>query len=113
MGKSPEPPGGGAPQPKPAHFDNGGESSDGGEIAIVVVLEGAGRRVPLDSGVDDVGGMAVHIASRVTDLAGPGEVLVSGTVFGTVVGGPFEFEERGLHELKGVPGRWPLFALGA
>ena len=39
-------------------------------------------------------------------------MLVSGTVFGTVVGGPFEFEDRGFHELKGVPGRWPLFALG-
>jgi len=61
---------------------------------------------------EDVGGMAVHIASRVSGLAGPGEVLVSGTVFGTVVGGPFSFEDRGLHELKGVPGRWPLFALG-
>jgi class 3 adenylate cyclase len=62
---------------------------------------------------DDVGGMAVHIASRVSALAAPGEVLVSGTVFGTVVGGPFTFADRGLHELKGVPGRWPLFALGA
>jgi len=62
---------------------------------------------------DDVGGMAVHIASRVTGLAGAREVLVSGTVFGTVVGGPFAFEDRGFHELKGVPGRWPLFALGA
>ncbi len=61
---------------------------------------------------EDVGGMAVHIASRVNGLAGPGEVLVSGTVRGTVVGGPFAFEDRGLHELKGVPGRWPLFALG-
>jgi class 3 adenylate cyclase len=61
---------------------------------------------------EDVGGMAVHIASRVCGLAGPGEVLVSGTVFGTVVGGPFMFEERGFHELKGVPDRWPLFALG-
>jgi class 3 adenylate cyclase/pimeloyl-ACP methyl ester carboxylesterase len=61
---------------------------------------------------DDVGGMAVHIASRVSGLAGAGEVLVSGTVFGTVVGGPFAFEDRGFHELKGVPGRWPLFALG-
>ena len=60
----------------------------------------------------DVGGMAVHIASRVSGLAGGGEVLVSGTVFGTVVGGPFTFEDRGFHELKGVPGRWPLFALG-
>ncbi len=62
---------------------------------------------------EDVGGMAVHIASRVSALAGPGEVLVSGTVFGTVVGGPFAFEDRGFHELKGVPGRWPVFALGA
>jgi len=62
---------------------------------------------------EDVGGMAVHIASRVGGLAGAGEVLVSGTVFGTVVGGPFTFEDRGFHELKGVPGRWPLFALGA
>jgi class 3 adenylate cyclase len=62
---------------------------------------------------DDVGGMAVHIASRVNALAEAGEVLVSGTVFGTVVGGPFAFEDRGFHELKGVPGRWPLFCLGA
>jgi class 3 adenylate cyclase len=62
---------------------------------------------------DDLGGMAVHIAARVCALAGAGEVLVSGTVFGTVVGGPFTFEDRGLHELKGVPVRWPLFALGA
>ena len=58
-----------------------------------------------------VGGMAVHSASRVSGLAGGSEVLVSGTVFGTVVGGPFSFEDRGFHELKGVPGRWPLFAL--
>ena len=61
---------------------------------------------------EDVGGMAVHIASRVAGLAAADEVLVSGTVFGTVVGGPFSFEDRGFHELKGVPGRWPLFALG-
>ncbi len=60
---------------------------------------------------EDVGGMAVHIASRVSGLAGAREVLVSGTVFGTVVGGPFTFEDKGFHELKGVPGRWPLFAL--
>jgi class 3 adenylate cyclase len=60
---------------------------------------------------EDVGGMAVHIASRVSGLAEPGEVLVSGTVYGTVVGGPLKFEDRGPHELKGVPGRWPVFAL--
>ncbi len=62
---------------------------------------------------EDVGGMAVHIAARVSALASAGEVLVSGTVFGTVVGGPFAFTDRGLHELKGVPGHWPLFALSA
>jgi class 3 adenylate cyclase len=60
---------------------------------------------------DDVAGMAVHIASRLADLAAPGEVLTSGTVFGTVVGGPFSFEDRGFRELKGVPGPWPLWAL--
>ena len=62
---------------------------------------------------EDVGGMAVHIASRVSDLANASEVLVSGTVFGTVVGGPFTFDDRGLYELKGVAGRWPLFSLGS
>jgi class 3 adenylate cyclase len=60
---------------------------------------------------DDVGGMAVHIASRTSELAGAGEVLVSGTVAGTVVGGPFAFEDRGRHQLRGVPGEWPLFTL--
>jgi class 3 adenylate cyclase len=59
----------------------------------------------------DVGGMAVHIAARVCGLAAPGEVWASGTVYGTVVGGPFQFEDVGMHELKGVPGRWPVFAL--
>ncbi|HXW59175.1 MAG TPA: adenylate/guanylate cyclase domain-containing protein [Solirubrobacteraceae bacterium] len=60
---------------------------------------------------EDVAGMAVHIAARVNGLAQPGEVLVSGTVFGTVVGGPFSFQSRGSHALKGVPGQWPIFAL--
>jgi class 3 adenylate cyclase len=60
---------------------------------------------------DDVGGMAVHIAARVSALAQPGEVLASGTTYGTVVGAGLRFEDRGLHELKGVPGPWPLFAL--
>ena len=59
----------------------------------------------------DVGGMAVHIAARVGALAGPGEVLASGTTYGTVVGAGLRFEDRGNHALKGVPGRWPLFAL--
>lgn len=60
---------------------------------------------------EDVGGMAVHIASRVAHLAEPGEILASGTAYGTVVGSGLDFEWRGDHELKGVPGRWPIFAL--
>jgi len=60
---------------------------------------------------DDVGGMAVHIASRVNSKAGAGEVLVSSTVKDLVVGSPIAFEERGAHELKGVPGEWRLFAV--
>jgi class 3 adenylate cyclase len=59
----------------------------------------------------DVGGMAVHIAARVCDMAGPEEVLTSGTVYGTVFGSGLEFEMRGAHELRGVPGPWPIFAL--
>jgi class 3 adenylate cyclase len=60
---------------------------------------------------DDVGGMAVHIASRVAGLARPGEVLASGTAFGTVVGSDLQFDWRATQELKGVPGQWPLFTL--
>ena len=60
---------------------------------------------------DGIGGMAVHIAARVAALAEGGEILVSGTTFGTVVGAGLDFDYRGEHRLKGVPGRWPLFAL--
>ncbi|HEV2062816.1 MAG TPA: adenylate/guanylate cyclase domain-containing protein [Solirubrobacteraceae bacterium] len=60
---------------------------------------------------DDVGGMAVHIAARVCAIAGPAEVLASGTTFGTVVGSGLEWEFQGDRDLKGVPGRWPIFRL--
>ena len=60
---------------------------------------------------DVLGGLAVHIAARVGALASPGEVLVSGTVKDLVVGSGIEFEDRGEHELKGVPGAWKLFAV--
>jgi class 3 adenylate cyclase len=59
---------------------------------------------------DDVGGLAVHIGARVCALAGPGEVLVSGTVKDLVVGSGIGFADRGEHELKGVPDRWRLWA---
>jgi class 3 adenylate cyclase/pimeloyl-ACP methyl ester carboxylesterase len=58
---------------------------------------------------DGVRGMAVHLATRVMGVAASGGVLVSGTVKDLVVGSGIEFAERGLHELKGVPGEWALF----
>ncbi len=62
---------------------------------------------------DDVGGIAVHIGARVGSSAAAGEVLVSGTVKDLVVGSGISFEDRGERELKGVPGRWRLFAVAA
>jgi class 3 adenylate cyclase len=59
----------------------------------------------------DVAGIAVHIGARVAELAGAGEVLVSGTVPPLVVGSGLEFADRGEHELKGVPGTWRIFAM--
>jgi class 3 adenylate cyclase len=57
-----------------------------------------------------VRGIAVHIASRVMGRAGPSEVVVSSTVKDLVGGSGLSFEDRGTHELKGVPGEWQLFA---
>lgn len=59
----------------------------------------------------DVGGIAVHIGARVSALAGSGEIVVSSTVKDLVVGSGIDFEDRGAHELKGVPGEWRLFAV--
>jgi class 3 adenylate cyclase len=59
---------------------------------------------------EDLGGMTVHIGARVAAMAGPHEVLVSQTVRDLVVGSELDFNDRGDHELKGVPGTWHLFA---
>jgi class 3 adenylate cyclase len=59
---------------------------------------------------DDIAGLAVTIAKRVSDLAGPGEVLVTRTVTDHVVGSGIEFEDRGKQQLKGIPGSWRLFS---
>jgi class 3 adenylate cyclase len=53
---------------------------------------------------DDIGGIAVHIGARVSALAGPNDVLVSSTLRDLVIGSGIEFEDRGAHGLKGVPG---------
>jgi pimeloyl-ACP methyl ester carboxylesterase len=62
---------------------------------------------------DDIGGIAVNICARVSALAGPGEVLASRTVVDLVAGSGLVFDDRGEHELKGVPGAWRLFAAKA
>jgi class 3 adenylate cyclase len=62
---------------------------------------------------DGIGGIAVHIGARVSALAAPNEVLVSSTLRDLVIGSGLEFEERGSHELKGVPGEWRLFAVAS
>lgn len=60
---------------------------------------------------DDIAGLAVHIGARISALAQPGEVLVSSTVKDLVAGSGITFEDRGSHELKGVPGEWRVLAV--
>jgi class 3 adenylate cyclase len=61
-----------------------------------------------DSGIAGIG---VHIAARVMEAASLGELLVSAAVPMLVAGSGIEFDDRGEHELKGVPGSWKLFAV--
>ena len=58
-----------------------------------------------------VGGIAVHIGARVAAQAGPGEVVVSSTVKDLVAGSGLRFQDRGVHNLRGVPGEWRLFVV--
>ena len=67
--------------------------------------------IELREGGHRVGGIAVHIAARVTAIAAPREILVSSTVKDLVAGSGVEFRDRGVHDLKGVPGGWRLFAV--
>jgi len=60
---------------------------------------------------DDIGGIAVHIAARIAAMAGSGEVLASRTVKDLTAGAGLVFEDRGTHELKGVPDQWQLYAV--
>ena len=60
---------------------------------------------------EKIAGIAVNVGSRIADAALPGEVLVSSTVRDLVAGSTLCFEERGEHELKGIPGRWRLYAV--
>ncbi|MGH9027568.1 MAG: adenylate/guanylate cyclase domain-containing protein, partial [Acidimicrobiia bacterium] len=86
----------------------------------VAVRDGAGQLgIEIRTGVHtgevelrgaDVAGIAVNIGDRITGLAGPKEVLVSSTVKDLVAGSGIEFDDRGSHQLKGVPDEWRLFA---
>ena len=58
-----------------------------------------------------LGGIAIPTGARIAALAEPGEVLVSSTVKDLVAGSGIQFEDRGAHELRGVPGEWRLFAV--
>jgi class 3 adenylate cyclase len=62
---------------------------------------------------NDIGGIAVHIGARVSALAGPNDVLVSSTLRDLVIGSGLQFEDRGIHQLKGVPGEWRISAVAS
>jgi class 3 adenylate cyclase len=81
---------------------------DAGELGLEVrsgIHTGEVERSP-----DGVAGLAVHLAARIMALGGASEILVSGTVRDLVIGSELTFAESGEHELKGVPGRWTIWA---
>ena len=85
-------------------------------IQIAVTQLGLNVRVGLHTGEceimdEKITGIAVHIGARVMSHASPGEVLVSSTVKDLVAGSGIGFVDRGSHELKGVPGKWRIFAV--
>ncbi|MGH2702081.1 MAG: adenylate/guanylate cyclase domain-containing protein, partial [Actinomycetota bacterium] len=86
-------------------------------LALVGSMPAAGLRIragvhtgEVEVRGSDLGGLAVHIASRIAGTAGEGEVLVSSTVKDLLAGSDVVFTDRSEHELKGVPGTWRLFA---
>jgi class 3 adenylate cyclase len=99
-----------------ATFDGPGRA-----VRCALALEAASKQIglPLRAGLHtgeieirgrDIGGIAVHAASRVMTQSRPDEVLVSRVVTDLVAGAGLSFAERGSYELKGLPGRWDLFA---
>ena len=100
-----------------ATFDQPAEAVRAAEAIVAAVAElGISIRAGLHVGEaeaagEKIGGIAVHTASRVMSAAGAGEVWVSGTLRDLVAGSGLEFDDRGLQELKGVPGEWRLWVL--
>lgn len=83
--------------------------SDGAQ-SLGIVLRAGVHTGEVELRGDDIAGLGVNIASRIESLAQPGEILVSRTVTDLVAGSGLGFDDRGEHDLKGVPGRWQLFA---
>jgi class 3 adenylate cyclase/streptogramin lyase len=86
--------------------------------AAIAAVHGLGLRIragihtgEVEPAGAKVGGIAVHIGARLLALAGMEEVLVSSTVRDLVAGSGHDFENRGMHELRGVPGEWHVYAL--
>ena len=87
--------------------------------ALAIVAELAALNLDVRAGVhtgevelveEGIGGIAVHIGARVAALGTAGEVLVTRTVKDLTAGSRIEFQERGVHALRGVPGDWEVFA---
>jgi class 3 adenylate cyclase/pimeloyl-ACP methyl ester carboxylesterase len=102
-----------------ATFDGPGRA-----VRCALSLEAASKQMglPLRAGLHtgeieirgrDIGGIAVHAAARVMAQSQANEVLVSRVITDLVAGAGLKFSERGSHELKGLPGRWDLFAASA
>ena len=102
-----------------ATFDGPARAIRAGEAIVTGVQRlGLDMRIGIHVGECEMhdgkpAGIAISIGARVAAAARPGEVLVTGTVRDLVAGAGLDFEERGEHELKGVPGAWKLYALSA
>ncbi len=121
-------------QAKAAVAANGGETIDTTGDGLLALFTGPGEGVrcakqvigdagelglevrsgihtgEVERGPDGVAGLAVHLAARIMALGGASDILVSGTVRDLVIGSELTFAESGEHELKGVPGRWTIWA---
>jgi len=100
-----------------AQFD-GAERAVRGAAAIRDAAQTLG--LPIRAGIhtgelqvtsDDVRGIAVHTAARIMAAAGPGEILLSATVIEIIEGSGMTFDDAGIHELKGLPGKRQLYRL--
>src|SRR6185369_4638866 len=93
--------------------EGGREESFTGDGFLATFTEPAHAVRAAEGIVEDVRslGVGVRAGARVMSLAGASQVIVTGTVKDLIVGAPFRFRDAGVHELRGVPGTWPLFAL--